>query len=427
MKTLTVLFLSMLALTVCAQTNLIENGDFETGEFHQNGQNWFLGGSSTSKAVAAAETAHIYDGSYSAKISHDTPAGYSTVNYFYKHWFTGLTAGVYTFSFYAKAIDANTDAKTVKVSFNTGPTSGESIQTAHDVFNLTEAYEKYEVQFTIVAGETQKISLFFGQEAGTYYIDNVVFEEETNILENGGFELGIFHLGGQKWFLGGGSTTKAVEAAEEAHIYEGSYSAKISHATDGSAYEVNYTYNNLFADLTPGDVYILSFYAKAIDAESSTKSVKVSFKSGPAGGPYVTLQQLFTLTETYVQYEYEYTIPADPTEVQQFNLWFGAQAGTYYLDNVELKLKDEGTATGQKELLDTPSLSVFPNPVSTELCVNGIESNTAFCIYRLDGKEMVSGRISEGEMLDVADLTNGYYILSLTEAGNKQHIKFIKQ
>lgn len=45
------LILSLSLSTVIGNAQLIENGGFETGFFHQNGQNWSLGGPSGSKAL----------------------------------------------------------------------------------------------------------------------------------------------------------------------------------------------------------------------------------------------------------------------------------------------------------------------------------------------------------------------------------------
>ncbi len=79
-----------------------------------------------------------------------------------------------------------------------------------------------------------------------------VLGQAQNLVENGGFEIGMFHSGSQNWFLGGSSSSKAVEAAAAGQILTGNYSAKITHSTDGAAHTVNYIYNHLFTNLLPG-------------------------------------------------------------------------------------------------------------------------------------------------------------------------------
>jgi hypothetical protein len=179
-----------------------------------------------------------------------------------------------------------------------------------------------------------------------------VLSNAQNLIENGDFETGTFHSGGQNWFLGGSSSSKVVEAAEAGNIHAGDYSAKISHSTDGQSYAVNYIYNSTITGLTPGETYVFSVYAKALDATSGTKELKMNIKHDltSAVGTWEYTQKTIELTESYTKYEFEYMVP-DGFNSLQLNLWFGTYAGTFYIDDVVFeKVQDDEGTTGKGEI-----------------------------------------------------------------------------
>ena len=69
------------------------------------------------------------------------------------------------------------------------------------------------------------------------------------------------------------------------------------------------------------------------------------------------------------------------------------------------------------------NIKIFPNPSSEYITVSGLENEENYSIYNITGSELKSGIISENDLIDIQNLTNGLYFLKF-EKGNT--LKFIK-
>lgn len=84
----------------------------------------------------------------------------------------------------------------------------------------------------------------------------------------------------------------------------------------------------------------------------------------------------------------------------------------------------EGKTLGLRELDDALDFSLFPNPSSSYLKINGLDSGT-FRIISMDGKEVKSGNL-ENALIDVEQLRNGYYMIEITSGGKGGRKSFVK-
>jgi len=82
------------------------------------------------------------------------------------------------------------------------------------------------------------------------------------------------------------------------------------------------------------------------------------------------------------------------------------------------------------------SVNMFPNPTSGNVAVNASQlnpsENTIIRIYSIDGKEVYANNFGNGTanntfQLNVSDLSNGYYFLSLQNGNQIQRVPFVKQ
>ena len=82
------------------------------------------------------------------------------------------------------------------------------------------------------------------------------------------------------------------------------------------------------------------------------------------------------------------------------------------------------------------SVNMFPNPTSGNIAVNASQlnpsENTIIRIYSIDGKEVFANNFGSGVesnifQLNVSDLSNGYYFLSLQNGNQIQRVPFVKQ
>jgi hypothetical protein len=82
------------------------------------------------------------------------------------------------------------------------------------------------------------------------------------------------------------------------------------------------------------------------------------------------------------------------------------------------------------------SVNMFPNPTSGSFAVKASSlnpsENTIIRIYSIDGKEVFANNFGNGAMnntfqLNVSELSNGYYILSLQNGNQIQRVPFVKE
>lgn len=79
---------------------------------------------------------------------------------------------------------------------------------------------------------------------------------------------------------------------------------------------------------------------------------------------------------------------------------------------------------GIDELSKLHSIKIFPNPSSEFITLEGIYKKQNFNIYNISGKEIIRGRVSKGEKIDIRSLENGLYFLKVEESSM---FKLIKQ
>jgi len=60
-----------------------------------------------------------------------------------------------------------------------------------------------------------------------------------------------------------------------------------------------------------------------------------------------------------------------------------------------------------------PAVKVFPNPTSDILKINGLEEETEYSIYNLNGTRLLTGKINSGELINVSSFQKGIYILTI--------------
>jgi len=96
-------------------------------------------------------------------------------------------------------------------------------------------------------------------------------------------------------------------------------------------------------------------------------------------------------------------------------------AGTLHIDNIEAIAILIGFDDNQLE-----EVSVFPNPVSDILNINGADLISNYAIYNVVGQLVENGNMIS-DQLEVASLNDGVYILELSNETGSRTIKFVKR
>lgn len=90
-----------------------------------------------------------------------------------------------------------------------------------------------------------------------------------------------------------------------------------------------------------------------------------------------------------------------------------------------ITVSQEAGTTGLTQV-DNSVPSIFPNPVSSLLHINGNDQFTSVSIFDLNGKRVVSTAISENQV-DVSKLSNGIYTIRLEGRNGSFTGKFLKK
>lgn len=78
------------------------------------------------------------------------------------------------------------------------------------------------------------------------------------------------------------------------------------------------------------------------------------------------------------------------------------------------------------EIQRTPSINIYPNPVSGILSIAGISSESDFEIYNLVGQKVSSGKTSDNKV-NVHKLLKGIYFIKIKDKIKENRLKFIKK
>ncbi|MEO6546340.1 MAG: carbohydrate binding domain-containing protein [Ferruginibacter sp.] len=150
-----------------------------------------------------------------------------------------------------------------------------------------------------------------------FFISSIIIAPAQNLISNGNFENSF-----AGWNNIVANTASATFSVEMLDVQEGSKAMKVAVVTPGAnAYDVQ-TINDPWASLT-GEVYTLTFYAKAATNGIILRAVQQSATYD---------QKSFSLTTTWQKYVWVFT--AQEANLQlRFNF---PEAGTYYIDNVDI-------------------------------------------------------------------------------------------
>ena len=76
--------------------------------------------------------------------------------------------------------------------------------------------------------------------------------------------------------------------------------------------------------------------------------------------------------------------------------------------------------------INNNSISIYPNPASNILFIDGLKHNSTASIFDINGKILINKQIINNQ-IDISSLPNGFYIIKITEEGETGTLKFVKQ
>jgi DNA-directed RNA polymerase delta subunit len=340
------------------------NPSFEIFTATDIAPNWFLqvdsAGTSTARGAITAITTGAQDGARAIKavVTAISPNPYQVQavhNNFYafkKAKAVGTGDQSYTLRYWAKADVAGKKINTLIQNAAYGTVA----LPADKTMTLTTEWAQYTYTFTVTADDMMKPAIHLGLEKGTFYLDNFELGKTEDIVvtppvvdknfmmpNNPSFESYTAADPAPSWFLqvdtSGTNTARGAITIVGTGSQQGTYAlqAVVTAVTATQPWNIQaqhnpfYDFKKLKATGTGDQSYTLRFWAKA---DAAGKKINALIQNAAYGTVALPDQQTMTLTTTWAQYTYTFTVSKD--DMMRPVVHMGLEKGTFFLDNFEL-------------------------------------------------------------------------------------------
>lgn len=402
---------SFYSVTMLPTNTEICNGDFETGVSSWSQAN------SGANITAFSDSSTFQNGNFSAKVVISNTVNGQPI-------FSSCKSDIeknkkYRIHFWAKSLLGGQVA-TATSSLSSPPYTNYGIESFSLTTNWTEYTFLSESDSTIFGNV--RFAKFKFTEDGTYYIDNVWYEEvpPQPFVCDGDFETDL-----SNWTQTINNGAIASMSITPSQAQNGFQSAMILVNTLGTT-NGSIQLTSCKTDVLKDSTYYLSFWMKG-----SANNLGFNAITSFASPPYTALSaNSFT---TYDQWtEYCYSFSHDSTiigDIRLLKLQF-LDAGTYYLDYVNVYGSDYICSPVNINQLVGGDINFFPNPSSGIIHINNLNRDySLLTISNINGSVIQILPIESLENISVETnlMEDGIYILQFT---NKKGIittkKFIK-
>lgn len=333
-------------------TNLLSNGDFETGATGWG--SWGggkvsagattdvkLAGTNSFKVVSSAASKNEWDIQVQAPAVAIIPGH----NYEIAFWIKSDGDGKVRLSF-GDANQMSSQYPYLKADGSLASTSSAWKRVVYSTATTSAA-------FTAV-GSSMSFRIDMGKVADmTYYIDNVTVVDldatPVNLITNGDFETGAL----TSWGGWGNSSTRAVSAAGDGYNASG-YAMVLTNPTAAQSYSAQqvFTFNT---PLELGKSYTCTFMVKAsTDAALQVEIQGANYNADYYGG--------ITVGTTWTQVTK--TITPSKADRTKFIFDFGASAATFYIDNIVLSSGIPSSSTITIDKTDAEKKTIVTNAMT---------------------------------------------------------------
>ncbi|MFC7775082.1 reprolysin-like metallopeptidase [Flavobacterium sp. GCM10027622] len=165
---------------------------------------------------------------------------------------------------------------------------------------------------------------------------------------------------------------------------------------EGYAVFIDYNQNGVFTDA------------------GETVWTRAASTTTPVSGTF-TIPATATLGATRMRVSMKYN--GVPTSCEAFSY---GQVEDYTI-NITAAAREEDSF----ESIVVNDIKLYPNPTSSILNVTSVSENASFRVYNIMGQTILDGKINNGT-IDVSRLTNGNYIMEISDNGNSTTKRFIK-
>lgn len=182
------------------------------------------------------------------------------------------------------------------------------------------------------------------------------------------------------------------------------------------------------------DDYKDIIFATAVKDEGAAEAITVDY-STVEGTPVWTTEGMasttFALTNAYQLMQFDFTPVTAANNNPNFKVRLRFTGPDMTADNGNRVTFNNISIHGTQELSVSPveraQLRVFPNPFSDVVSVAGINGESTFEIFTLEGRRVKSGQIEASGQISLSELSTGLYLMQVRSGGVSQTLKIVKK
>ncbi len=360
-----------------AGTNLISNGDFEGATLDP----WGGWGNGSSREVSA-DGEGLGSTGYAMVLTNPTAANLWSAQQLYT-FDTALEEGKeYVCKFWVKAnASANIQVQLQSADYSANYSGGIAVGTT---------WTQIELSFVPTAADRTRFVFDFGQDAATFYIDDVVFmEAPTNLISNGDFESATL----DPWGGWGNGSSRAVSADGEGFDGAG-YAMVLTNPTAANLWSAQQVY--WYAQpLEQDKEYTLSFMVKA----TSNAGIQIQLQSDDYSANYYGGINVGTSWS-----QVQLTVTPSTADRTKLVIDFGQDAATYYFDDIVLTAEGGGSGPTIIEKTDEEKTAIIGAAMEDwigQMLTHYKDGIQAWDVVNEPMRE--DGTVRDGDVSDLAD------------------------
>lgn len=218
------------------------------------------------------------------------------------------------------------------------------------------------------------------------------------------------------------STKKAIVSPKDSNDQRIRFQTDARPAIGGSSDETNY----------PEIKYTFSVkvFSNTADAEFNV-NYKIAGESERGALLTLTKDTWTTFTKSYI-FDRADVLDLDSGNNTAKTIWqhipileMNTHGAVYYFDDINITWQEWNSQTASSNDQIVNKVSIYPNPASQFITIDGVDESTNVDLYDISGKNVKSFMIkSKSQQMDISDLVNGVYLARLN---NNQTSLFIKK
>ncbi len=163
-----------------------------------------------------------------------------------------------------------------------------------------------------------------------------------------------------------------------------------------------------------------AFAAMNEGTNATAITVEYSTASGTPAWTAAGITSTMPLASAYQLFETDFTSVVAANHNPDFKVRLRFTGANMEADNGNRITFNNISVRATEEELSTPAhqlsqVRVYPNPFTSQIQVGGLTEDTAYAVYAMDGRRVISGVMQPGQAIGLDNLNSGLYLLELRQ------------